>query len=58
MSDITWHYELKGRMSVEGGWTVIGYASTKELLDAMIERQNTMWRYLTWNSYRAAPRLK
>ncbi len=48
-----WHYELKGRMSLVGEWYVIGYANSKEHLDSMVERQKTMWRYLTWNSYRA-----
>ncbi len=47
------HYELKGRMSLVGEWYVIGYASSKEHLDSMVDRQKTVWRYLTWNSYRA-----
>lgn len=49
------HYELKGRMSAENGWDVIGYASSKELLDQMLEKYKPTWRYLVWNTYRAAP---
>ena len=58
MTSYTVHYELKGRMSIDGECNVIGYASSKEMLDEMIAKHKETWRYLTWNSYRAASRLK
>lgn len=58
MENFTLHYELRGRMSLEDAWTTIGFSSTKELLDGMIERQKAHWKHLVWNTYRAAPRLK
>lgn len=52
------HYELRGRMSIDGEYQVLGYADKKESLDEMIEKYSKTWRYLTWDSYRSAIRTK
>lgn len=45
-------------MSIDGEYMVLGYADKKESLDEMIEKYSKTWRYLTWDSYRAAIRTK
>lgn len=41
------HYELRGRMSIDGEYLVLGYADKKESLDEMIEKYSKTWRHLT-----------
>lgn len=53
MGDFEFNYLLKGRMSLDGDWYVLGSANTREGLDEMLDKYRPTWRYLAWNSYRA-----